>query len=441
MKSVKKTVALALVCVMMLVCALGCSGSADLGETLMELDGSELSVNMFMLYLSRVKGTLCTTSYFGSSATKSDFWDTFYDADKWTTYNDHYTELVLEDAKNCLAALALFEEKGLKLPESYIEEIDAKMEDHVLNEAGGSKSAFNAILSEYGANYDILRESYIIEAKISYLRENLFGKNGSKLGANIVDDYYRDNYARFKQVFLYTYEYQYETDDNGDVIYYKEGNKIAYDSSKTQKTNSDGEVLRDSNGEIIYVYTDDSGKERIAYDRVNGEPTVLSDSKGNPVVNYYNATEKALIKEDAEKIMAQLKKGDTVIFDAMVEEYSEDKGLADFPNGYYVTEETLYESPEVIEALFKMNVGDYELVESSYGFHLIMRYEIEDAAYTKDEYKDIFISNSTGTYVFMSSLTNELFANYIKPYKAKIVVDKEVLNSADIKRAGINYYY
>ena len=198
---------------------------------------------------------------------------------------------------------------------------------------------------------------------------------------------------------------------------------------------------RDSNGEIIYVYTDDSGKERIAYDRVNGEPTVLSDSKGNPVVNYYNATEKALIKEDAEKIMAQLKKGDTVIFDAMVEEYSEDKGLADFPNGYYVTEETLYESPEVIEALFKMNVGDYELVESDYGFHLIMRYEIEDAAYTKDEYKDIFISNSTGTYVFMSSLTNELFASYIKPYKAKIVVDKEVLNSADIKRAGINYYY
>jgi DNA mismatch repair ATPase MutL len=97
--------------------------------------------------------------------------------------------------------------------------------------------------------------------------DDIFGKNGAKLGANIVDDYYKDNYARFKQVFLYTFEYRYETDDNGDVIYYKEGNRIAYDTSKTAKENSEGELVRDTNGDVIYVYTDASGKERIAYDR------------------------------------------------------------------------------------------------------------------------------------------------------------------------------
>ncbi len=444
MKSVKRIIALALVCLTVFVCAVGCSGGAELGETLMELDGNTMSVNLFKLYLSRMKGMLSTTSYFGESAKNSEFWDTFMETDKWTNYNDYYTNVVLESAKTYLAAIAMFEEKGLKLPDSYIEEIDAEMEDLVLNEADGSKSVFNAMMREYGVNYDILREAYIIEAKIAYLEEYLFGKNGSKLGANIVDDYYKNNYARFKQVFLYTFEYKYETDDNGDVIYYKEGNKIAYDTSKTQKTNSDGDVLRDSNGDIIYVYTDSNGKERIAYDRALGVKSPLTDSNGNAEIIEYNKTEIALIKEEAEKLMETLKKGDTVAFDAMVESHSEDAGLKDYPNGYYVTEDTLYESPEVIEQLFELEVGEYALVRSDYGFHLIMRYELEDKAYSSElhpEYKDIFVSNKTGAYVFMSDLTNQLFASYMEPYKARITVDKTVLVTADIKRAGVNYYY
>lgn len=441
MRSVKKIIALALACLIVFVSVVGCSTQPNLGETLMELDGNVMSVNLFKLYLSRMKGRMCSSSSFGSSATKSEFWDTFMETDKWTNYNDYYTKIVLEEAKTYLAAIALFEEKELKLPDSYIKEIDEQMEELVLTEADGSKSAFNAILAEYGANYDILRESYIIEAKISYLMEHLFGKNGSKVGANIVDEYYQENYARFKQVFLYTFDYRYETDDNGDIVYYKDGNRISYDTSKTQKKNSDGEVLKDSNGDVIYVYTDDSGKERIAYDPDGASRYPITDESGNAVRDPYNATEKKQVKEEIEELMSQVKKGDTVAFDALVDEYSQDEGLKDYPNGYYITKSTVYDSPEVIQEVFKMDVGEAKIVTSDYGFHLVMRYDIEDAAYTKDEYKDTFISNKTGTYVFMSDLTNELLADYLEPYKKKIVVDKTVLVTADIKRAGINYYY
>lgn len=441
MRSVKKIIALLLVCLMLLTSIVACGGEADLGEPLMVLDGHEMSVNMFKFYLSRMKGILCTTSNFGASATKDQFWETFLESDSWTNYNDYYTNIVLENAKTYLAGVAMFEEKGYKLPDSYVEEIDAKMEDLLNTAADGSMSAFNAILAEYGANYDILRESYIIEAKISYLMEQTFGKNGSKLSATIVDEYYRENYARFKQVFLYTFEYRYETDDNGDVIYYAEGSKIAYDTSKTAKTDNGGDYVRDYNGDIIYVYTDDSGKERIAYDRASGTRNPVTDEKGNAVIDQYNATEKALVKEEIEEIMDSIKTGDTVAFDAMVEQHSEDRGLSDYPGGYYVTEDTLFDVPEVVDAVFDMKVGEMTLVQSDYGFHLVMRYDIEDAAYTKEEYEDIFISTKTGTYTFMGDLTNELFEEYLEPYKKKIVVDKTVLVTADIKRAGINYYY
>ena len=438
MRSVKKLIAAVLACVLILVGFVGC---ASKGKTLMKLDRNEMSVNLFELYLSRMKGMLCTTTYFGNSATREDFWDTWMDADTWITYNEHYTKVVLEASKTYLAALALFEEKGLKLPDSYIEEIDAEMEALVLNEADGSKTAFNAIIADYGVNYDLLREAYIVEAKIDYLEDYLFGVDGSKIGANLIEKYYQDNYRRFKQVFLYSYEYVYNTDENGDVIYYKDSGHISYDTTKTAKTNADGSYATDEQGDRIYVYTDDNGKERIAYKLDGASRQPVTDDKGNAITRKYNDTEMEILTAEANEIFAQAKKGDTIGFDVLVTKYSEDTGINDYPDGYYVTAKTNYESPEVIEALFGMGKGDVKMIKSDYGIHIVMRYDIEPSAYTKSEYEDLFISNSTGTYVFMSDLTSELLAEYLEPYKAKIVVDEKVLSTVDIKRVAINYYY
>ena len=438
MRSVKRLIAVILVLALL---AVGFAGCASKGKTLMKLDGSEMSVNLFWLYLSRMKGMLCTTAYFGNSAAGSEFWDTWMDADTWTTYNDHYTKVVLEASKTYLAAVALFEERGLKLPDSYIEEIDAEMEELVLKEAEGSKTAFNAIIREYGVNYEMLREAYIVEAKIDYLEESLFGVNGKKIGANLIEEYYLENYARFKQIFLYSYEYIYEVDDNGDIVYYRDATHISYDTEKTAKKNADGSYATDANGDRIYVYTDEDGKERIAYKLEGATRKPVTDEKGNAVTRPYNDTEMEVLTDEANDIFDLTKKGDTIGFDALVTKYSEDTGIQDFPNGYYVTEDTNYESPEVIKALFEMAVGDVKMVKSDYGIHIVMRYETEPAAYTDSEYEDLFISPSTGTYVFINDLISELLAEYLEPYKSKIVVDEKVLATADIKRAGINYYY
>ncbi|MBQ4135441.1 MAG: hypothetical protein IJD73_00020 [Clostridia bacterium] len=426
----------------MLICSLAsCAGK---GKPLMKLDKTEFSVNLFELYLSRMKGMLCSSAYLGETGKDENFWETWIDVENRKTYNTHYTELVLDNAKSSLAAIAAFDELGLKLPDFYIEEIDAELEDLVKNEANGSKTAFNATLAEYGANYDILREAYIIEAKISYLSEHLFGKNGSKVGKTLIDEYYVENYARFKQVFLYGYEFLYDEDENGDRIYYREDNsKISYDTSKTAKLNSDGSYATDKNGDRIYVYTDSDGKERIAYKKDGAATKQLLDSDGEPLVRYYEdgSKEMQILDSDANAILAEAEKGDFVGFDAIVKEHGSKDSLEDYPDGYYVSRSMNYEAVDVVDEVFDMEIGEVKKIPTEFGIHIVMRYELDDDAYSREENEDIFISTKTGTYIFMEELVDELLGDYLKEYKDKITVDEKLLATVDIKRAGVNFYY
>ena len=424
---------------MLACCFAGCANKN--GKPLLTLGDNEISVNLFELYLSRMKGTLCSSDNFGSTATRDDFWDTVVDAYEKTTYNTVYTDMVIDTAKSYISALALFDEKGLKLPDSYIEEIDSELDALIENVAGGSKTTLNSILSEYGANYDILRESYIIEAKIAYLREYLFGVNGSKVSAELIEKYYQETYACFKQVFFYTYEYVYETDENGDNIYYTANGRVSYDTTKTLKKDADGNEVYDKNGDRVYVYTDESGKERIAYKLKDAEREILVDSNGNPITKDYEGDEEKLIIEKATSIFDQVREGDTVNFDMLVEQYTEDESFDTYPKGYYITADSYYPLPEVQKAVFEMKVGECKMVRSENGLHVIMRYEPAEAAYALSEYEDLFIAKSTGTYIFMSDLVSKLMTDYVASYKEKVVIDKSLLDGVDIKSAGINYHY
>ena len=148
-----------------------------------------------------------------------------------------------------------------------------------------------------------------------------------------------------------------------------------------------------------------------------------------------------ILLSDAKAIMEEAKTGDFATFDSLVEEYNQENGSNDYPNGYYVSQNTAYEAREVIDELFKMQVGEIKQIQSEYGIHIIMKYELEDGAYTFEENEDLFISIKTGTYVFMSYLMDELLAEYVSAAKARITVDEELLKTVDIQRAGINFYY
>ena len=438
MRLLKRIVALCLACVIAVSAFAGC---AKKGKPLLTLEDNEISVNLFKLYLSRMKGTLCSADYFGASAKQDEFWDTVVDAYDRSTYNTVYTDMVLDTAKSYIAALALFDERGLKLPDSYVDEIDSELAELVENVAGGSKTTFNTILAEYGANYDVLREAYIIEAKIAYLREDIFGADGSKISPDLIEKYYQETYARYKQVFLYTYDYVYETDENGDDIYFKEDGSVSYDTEKTLKTDKDGNPVYDKNNNRIYVYTDENGKERIAYKKKDAKRQMIKGADDQYLKRNYEGDELKLVIEEATMILEQVKQNDTIGFDLLVDEHTEDESYEEYPNGYYLTKDSYYPIEEVKKTLFELGVGEYKMVRSENGIHIIMRYEPEPGAYALDEYENLFIAKSTGTYIFMADLMGKLLADYVASYKDSVTVDESLIAGVDIKSAGINLHY
>jgi hypothetical protein len=119
------------------------------------------------------------------------------------------------------------------------------MDRLVETDGKGSKATLNSLLAQYGANYDVLREAYTLEAKIAYLKDHLYGDNGSKIASSVIEGYYQANYVKFRHVFLYTYEVIYEKDANGDDIYYTDDGRIAYDTTRHQKVDENGALVRD----------------------------------------------------------------------------------------------------------------------------------------------------------------------------------------------------
>ncbi|MBQ7384117.1 MAG: peptidylprolyl isomerase [Clostridia bacterium] len=412
------------------------SACSSKGKTFMKIEDTEMSVNMFQLFLSRMKGTLSAS--YGEEALADSFWDTVMSSDG-TTYNDHFTAQVLDNTKTYLAALHMFEEEGLELPESYIEEIDAELEELIENDADGSKNTFNSILSSFGVNYKILREAYILEAKIAYLNDYLYGSDGSKISPVLLEEYYQNNYARFKQVFIYTYALVYDTDSDGQEIWYSitNPNRISYDTDATPKKDENDNIVKDKNGDTVYV--DEEGK--IAYDKKNGKRNPVLGSDGYQLTRDYTTEEIREAVDRAQIIAEQCVEKNYTLFDSFVEKYSEDEGMSEYPGGYYLTAESKYDSPEVLKALFEMEEGEIRTVNSDYGIHVIMKYELDEGGYADRDNSDFFVSTETGGYVFIQKLKEELLAQTLKPYIDKIEIDETLIEGVDIKSIGANFYY
>jgi len=404
------------------------------GNKAMKLEGESLSVNMIQLFLSRMKGTLASSYAYGESALADSFWDTVVSADG-TTYNDLYTSEVIQDAKTYLAALYAFEEEGLELPKATIDEIDEEIDRMIEDDADGSKNTFNSMLKAYGVNHKMLREAYIMEAKIAMLNDHLF----SSLDNSLIEEYYQNNYVRFKQVFIYTYDLVYYTDENGDEIYYDttDSKRISYDENAIVKKDSDGKTVKDANDDVVYVTED--GK--IAYDKQNGKRSPVLDENGYQQKREYTKAELIEASDRAQLILEECEEKNYTLFDRLVDDYGEDEGMVQYPNGYYMTESSEYDVKEVLQSVFEMKPGEVKRIDSDYGIHIVMKYELDEGAYDNKENADFFVNNTTGKYVFEQELKNELLAKYLEKYMNMIVIDEKALEGVDIKSVGVNFYY
>ena len=432
----RRIAALLLACLALVGCVSLFAACAN-PTPLATLEDHEITVNMYQFLLSRVKGKLGRA---GDSVNSADFWNTIVDKNN-TTYDEYFRQAALSDVRSYLAALALFDERDLTLPQSEYDRIDAEMEDHLA--AAGSKSALDADLAAFGVNAKMLREIYVMEAKIEYVRTYIYGKDGSKVAANLRQDYLKDNAVAFRHVLIRNFDYVYKTDEYGDDIYYLPSennakvNNIAYDRVLgTVRQDEKGNIIKDTNGDNVYFLPNG----HVAYDTVSGvRSRVYQD--GIAVTKKLSAEELAANKAAAEEILATVDTEDYAAFESLLEEFAVDE--TDFfetdgkLNFLYTTGDNASDYlNDIADALAVSKVGEIcNVYVSEYGYNVVMRYPMPDDAATNSTYTEWFGD-------LTDRVVGELFYNLCEPYLDRVKVDEEAFASLpSMIEIGANYNY
>lgn len=440
MKNIRKTIIRVIsltMAVFMLVTLCACNGgNKGDSDALLECRGEVIPPSFYALLLSRMKGSL---SVGGFDVRSNDFWDATVEG-LGVTYEEYFNASVLDSCKKYLCALVLFEEAGLTLPASVTSAIDEEIEFYIsLGYLGGGEvEKFNALIEKYGVDAESLKAAYEIEAKYSYLLSYLYGSDGSLISSSVKEDFYQEGYYRFKQILLPHFYYVYELDENGDEIYFDvESGKRLYDTENgSVKYDEKGNRIKDLNGDTVYF----DGEGNILYDKVGGKRSVVLDENGEAKQFSYTDAEIAERGEAARELLSSLTAGDTHDFEAKMAEYNESYGESEsYPDGYYISRVVSdgYNSYmlEMLDALDMMNIGEFALIESEFGYHIIMKYALDDGKYADSAYAEWFGG-------FTDALINKLFAQKCEDILPDITRNEENIQKAEsIRTIGVNTDY
>lgn len=118
---------------------------------------------------------------------------------------------------------------------------------------------------------------------------------------------------------------------------------------------------------------------------MEGTPTLQEDGTyAYPSLDEETIAEK---KQLADDLLSQLRTSDDpqTLFDELMAQYSEDTGLESYPDGYTTTVGQMV--PEFEQTALSLGFGEIsDVVESSYGYHIILRGEVEDL----DSYAEVY---------------------------------------------------
>lgn len=307
----KRFIALTLALVMLCCCAAGC-GSDTKEDTVMTVNGTSVSFDEYMGGLNQAVSEL-EDLYQSYSGTSVD-WDGKF------LFDDTVTNLewCLKRAGQQVARYRVVEQKAKEMGVTLTDEQTTAIDDQIQNikdQYVTSDDNADTQLQAFFASYGYTEDSYRERCRLNYLYSDLFteiyGEQGSKLSDDKVQAYAKENdYITSAHILLLT-----------------------------------SETVTDADGKS-------SSKE-------------LSDEQ------------KAEKKAKAEELCAELKAitDDTerwTRFKELMNEYSEDTGLPQFPEGYCFTKGSMVtEYDDASRALKEYKVSD--VVESQFGYHVIMR--------------------------------------------------------------------
>ena len=354
----KKIVSLILVAVMLFAFA-----SCGEKEFAIKYKNTVMTEPEYSYWFSTLKTQMLAT--YNNGIDSEDFWSSV--TEDGLTYEEILTDSVNTQIASILVSTELFDEYGLSLTDANIEAIDADIADKL--DHIGSRSEMNEELGKFGLNIDILREVYINSAKVSAVREYLFGSAGINAPTNEdIAAYFADNYRAIKMVVIYT-GIEITTDDEGNYVYDESGNL------KTVK---------------------------------------LSDEE--------KATKAMLV----EAVVDAIESGADI--DECIKEFSE-VDYTEYPNGFFISRDSAYSyGSDVVDAAWSMEIGDVAATSDDVMTFIIYREEMpEYSSLTSSELELVSDMKST----MINEMINEMYAPLIeKVAKNEDILGKFDINEA-----------
>ena len=171
-----------------------------------------------------------------------------------------------------------------------------------------------------------------------------------------------------------------------------------------------------------YTVTEDEAKENIKNTYIKAKHILINTMNVETGVPY---TDAELKEADAKVKDIQAKLKDGADFDALMNEFSEDPGLATEPDGYIFGKGQMV--PEFEEAAYALEVGEVsEPVKSTYGYHIIKR----EALDIPDSEIDEFLS--TEMQLIQYSKFEKLYGDWKN--EAKIKINEKKLAKMDVMK-------
>ncbi|MBE6718916.1 MAG: hypothetical protein E7574_06645 [Ruminococcaceae bacterium] len=269
--------------------------------------------------------SLIKSNYISATDDNDKYWDTKYSNGQ--SYEQKMKEIIDFNVKTNLICKKLFSELGLSIPESKAEQIDLALSD--LIEAYGSKSALNSALSNYNMNYKMLKQVYEIEVMTTMVYEALYTTNGPRaITDDKLDEYFKSSYSLMDMIMIYD-DYEYERDAEGKLIFDDKTN-----SYKTKKLSED----------------ESKAKNDLAND-----------------------------------IIKRLQNGES--FETLKEQYNENPKKDIFTDGYYIsTNDVSVYGMDIVTASQQTEIGSYKMVDDGAVICIMMRKELKEKPYIKDDY-------------------------------------------------------
>ena len=153
---------------------------------------------------------------------------------------------------------------------------------------------------------------------------------------------------------------------------------------------------------ILSTYADTAAAEAAMADYVRAKH-VLVQFPVNEDGSETTEEQKAEALAKAEEVYAKAVAGED--FDALIAEYNEDPGMSTYTDGYFFTYNEMV--PEFEEAAFALEEnGISEIVETSYGYHILKKLPVDEAFKETDAYKEKFdaVANSSAQEAFYNDM-------------------------------------